>query len=162
MRMGSVNDSKGFSQRRYHRTTVNLLPDQELFIETEAKKRHTTQRQVIIDAIRSYQKIVSGEDLTKLYYDPIHEMVAKMGQDIATRIENDVHQTLYRSFYGAIKDRFQPLQEYTLATAMMTATMLTDVAGEEGTPADMLTRYIARAKQLIDQIEKEKKQKERD
>ena len=145
------------SHEEYRRTTVNLLPSQELFIDHEVTRKHTTKKQVITDLIAIGIEVAKGRDLDEFYGEKIRQNMIEVGQESMKSINKEIHDTLFKTFYKALRDRFASMEQHIVAIALMLSAFLSDVQeNKEGSKMeDIYNSYLNLAEKKI-QIRNEK------
>ena len=149
------------SYEKYKRTTVNLPPDLEQDIEHEAEKRRVTKRQIMIDWLRLGQTVSKGENIDVLYGKSIKQTMIEIGEENAKSINKEIHNSLYKSFYSAIKDKFEYMEQVIVAILLMLATLLSSLSDGQETIENLYNSFLAQAEKKLSERKERLKTEER-
>ena len=154
------------SHEEYRRTTVNLLPSQEVYIDQEAERRHTTKKQVITDLLATGIEVAQGKRLDDLYGEKVRSIMREESEVGLKRIEKEIHDSLFKTLYIAIKDSFHSIDVNNVAVAHMMAGFLSDVERSTGiqnvqSPETILESWMRFAENEIQKHNEKRRNKER-
>ena len=110
----------------YVRISSTLSPRLNDFLKNEAERRKTSQRQIIEDSLNFYQKVIESERVVDVLGDEFRDYVAVEFKNGFKQIQREIHDTLFKSFYKALKEKFSLNESISVSSNLILNEILTD------------------------------------